>query len=292
MKAYATLRTMYQKLPLIHLFQSLLSEVRKSRTINSYRLQSEILKNDPKFSDPKTLARFEHQVFSQSGEDGVIREIFRRIGSTNRNFVEFGVETGLENNTHFLLQQGWTGAWIEGSEKYTQKIKDDFHSFIIDGKLRVLNSFITTQNIADLFRKLDVPKELDLLSIDIDGNDYWVWKSLSHWKPRVVILEYNAHFPADMEWSVKLNDSHQWDSYSTYFGASLKSFELLGRQLGYSLVYCNLVGSNAFFVRDDCVASHFPSETSSEYHYSSFKPWLVQRFGYVPSPREGSTSFY
>jgi hypothetical protein len=144
----------------------------------------------------------------------------------------------------------------------------------------LLNTFITAENISQLFSHLKVPFELDFLSIDIDGNDYWVWKALDKWKPRVLVMEYNGHFPGDYEWVMPYNSSHCWDGTS-YFGASLKALEIIGREKGYQLVYCNLAGSNAFFIRSDVAKSYFSRQNNAEYHYQPFRPYLVLREGHT-----------
>jgi hypothetical protein len=270
------LKNIYDKMPFTALFKALLSETCRLRAIQSAQFRHLLLQSDPRFLDPLSLARYEHQVFSQSGEDGVIREIFRRIGTTNRYFVEFGVENGLENNTHFLLQQGWRGSWIEGSEPMSRQIREAFHSYLDQGTLSLLNSFVTAENISQLFSRLKVPLEFDLLSIDIDGNDYWIWKALDQWKPRVITVEYNGRFPPDYEWVMPYNASHCWDGNS-HFGASLKSLELIGRAKGYKLVYCNFAGSNSFFIRADVAHSYFQNQNTAEYHFQPFRPYLITR---------------
>lgn len=268
------LKQIYHKLPFTTLLKALLSEVSRLRAIQAAQFRYTLLHSNPSLSNPLSLASYEHRVFSQSGEDGVIREIFNRIGTTNQYFVEFGVENGLENNTRFLLQQGWHGSWIEGNERMSIQIRKTFHSYLSQGTLTLLNAYITAENIDPFLCQLKVPLELDFLSIDIDGNDYWVWKALDRWKPRVLVIEYNGHFPANCEWIMPYNSSHCWDGTS-HFGASLKALELIGRAKGYKLVYCNLAGSNAFFVSADVAKSHFPPQDTAEYHFQPFRPYLI-----------------
>src|SRR4051794_34906020 len=145
----------------------------------------------PRYKEPKRLGVHEFQMFSQTGADGIIAEIFRRIGCTNSIFVEFGVGNGLENNTTALLLQGWSGVWIEASERSNKEIRKNLKPLIDDQKLSVLAQFITRDNIVGLFEDCGMPTDLDLVSIDIDGNDYWVWEALlSRYTPRVVVIEY------------------------------------------------------------------------------------------------------
>ncbi|MCU7246111.1 MAG: hypothetical protein NT917_24105 [Microcystis aeruginosa WS75] len=242
--------------------------------IDNYLLEN--LHKNPKYDNPKKLNRYEFKVFSQAGEDGIISEIFNRIGTTNKFFVEFGVGNGLENNSAYLLVKGWQGYWIEGSERFCQSIRQSFEDLIANQQLTLKNTFITGENIEDLFRKGNVPTELDLLSIDIDGNDYWVWQAITNYRPRVVILEYNAIYPPESSWVMQYNPSHQW-KYNSHMGSSLKALEKLGHQKGYKLVACSFSGVNAFFVREDLLADHFCSPFSAENHYEPARYFLCSQ---------------
>ena len=140
--------------------------------------------------DPKWLGRSERQTYSQGGEDGVLEEIFNRIGTTNKHFVEFGVSQGTENNTAYLLMSGWKGLWLEGSEKFFASIQKTFAPLIESGHLTAKNAFITAENIESLFEETKVPTEPDLLSIDIDGNVSATGDHLRCWSE----LESENHF--------------------------------------------------------------------------------------------------
>ena len=242
--------------------------------IDNYLLEN--LHKNPKYDNPKKLNRYEFKVFSQAGEDGIISEIFNRIGTTNKFFVEFGVGNGLENNSTYLLVKGWQGYWIEGSERFCKSIRQSFKDLIANQQLTLKNTFITAANIEDLFREGNVPTELDLLSIDIDGNDYWVWQAITNYRPRVVILEYNAIYPPESSWVMQYNPSHQW-KYNSHMGSSLKALEKLGHQKGYKLVACSFSGVNAFFVREDLLADHFCSPFSAENHYEPARYFLCSQ---------------
>ena len=139
---------------------------------------------------------------------------------------------------------------------------------------------MTAENVAALLDELEVPAECDLLSIDVDRNTYYVWRALRRRRPRVVVVEYNATFPPSDEWVVAYDAAKGWNS-SSYFGASLKSYELLGRELGYMLVGCGLAGTNAFFVRSDLVTDLFEPPFTAEHHYEPPRYWLARlRFGH------------
>lgn len=242
-------------------------------------LQRHLYQN-PRYDSPKRLNRFEFKVFSQNGEDGIIEEIFNRIGTTNKFFVEFGVGNGLENNSAYLLVKDWSGLWLEGDHASVEFVKTEFAREIASNRLRVQETFITAENIASLFQSHHVPQEPDMLSIDIDGNDYHIWKALRDYRPRVIVVEYNATFPPSLVWIKKYNAAWQWDG-SIGFGASLKAFERLGAERGYSLVACNFVGANAFFVRNDLLGDMFHAPFTSEEHYEPHRSYLHYTSGHV-----------
>jgi len=239
---------------------------------------TELLKSQ-RYSDPQRLARFEHQVYLQNGEDGILAEIFRRIGVSTRYFVEIGVGDGLENNTVYLLSRGWAGIWMEGSSKSAAVIRRNLNRLIGSKKLTLIESFITRENVSSLLEQAGVPADIDLLSIDIDRNTFYIWEALADYKPRVVVVEYNAIMPPELDWKVQYR-ADQWYDGSLYFGASLKAFEILGGRLGYSLVGCDLCGVNAFFVRNDLTGNHFTAPFSAENHYEPPRYWLIRTAGH------------
>ncbi len=220
------------------------------------------LRADPALADPKRLECHGATVYSQHDEDGMIAEIFRRIGTTNRVFFEFGVEDGLECNTHLLLHQGWSGAWAEGSEAHANAIRGRFKLAIDAGRLQLTQTMVTRDNIDDVARVLRLPDEIDLLSIDIDGNDYWVFKALTAVRPRVAVIEYNAKFPPPMKHVIAYRPDHAWHG-TDYYGCSLQSITDLAEARGYRLVGCNITGVNAFFVRSDLCADHFATPATA-----------------------------
>lgn len=240
---------------------------------------SEHLYNNPKYSNSKRLNKHEYQVFSQNGEDGIIQEIFNRIGYTNKYFIEFGVENGLECNSTNLLYKDWKGLWIEGSDCDCKQIAERFNNLLESGRLKIKNAFINAENIESLFDEANAPVEPDLLSIDIDYNDYYVWQAITKYKPRVVIIEYNSIFRPDTHFIVKYNPKRMWDKTS-HFGASLFALEQLGNQKGYCLVGCVFTGSNAFFVRQDLVGNLFEFPYSAENHYEPNRDYLYYKSGH------------
>ena len=183
------------------------------------------------------LRAAENRVTSQQGEDGVIQAIFNEIGTTNRVAVEFGALDGDTDNTLLLEKLAWRVIKING-EQFTPRIH---------------KAWMTAENCNQVFEECRVPQEFDLLSIDIDFNDYYVWKALNY-RPRVLVIEHNASIPPDQSKVVKYEPTRTWDG-TNYFGASLLALERLSKTKGYSLVHVESNGVNAFFVRDDCLGN-------------------------------------
>jgi hypothetical protein len=220
----------------------------------------------PRHADPKRLVRYGYKVYSQNDEDGIIAEIFRRIGTTGRTFVEFGVETGVECNSAKLLVEAWRGLWIEANPASAAAIRRGFAPFIASGKLVLQESLVTAENINALIGQGGFSGEIDLLSIDIDNNDYWVWKAIDVVNPRVVAIEYNATLRPPMALVVPYRADAQWDG-SNHYGASLEALVRLATAKNYRLVGCSIAGVNAFFVRADLCADRFLEPATAEEHY-------------------------
>ncbi len=178
--------------------------------------------------DPKSLHRFYSQVYSQHGEDGYIAEIFARIGPGRKTFLEIGVENGLQNTTRFLLEQGWRGAWIEGNDEYAKEARRNFASYVEDGRLKIISSRVTIENINRLIEEIDMGNNFDLISIDIDFNTSHVWRALQA-LGRVYCIEYNSSIPPSVAAEVKYDAQGVWDG-TNYYGAGLKVIENIGRE--------------------------------------------------------------
>jgi hypothetical protein len=183
------------------------------------------------------LRSYEERIYSQGGEDGVLKRIFQCIGTRSQYFVEFGAWDGrhLSNTAHLRLDHGWSGLLMEGSpERRCEQVRQEF---------------VTAENIHSLFASYRVPECFDLLSIDIDGNEYWVWKALRDFRPRVVVIEYNVFFGTAVSKTMPYDPRHMWDK-TLFHGASLAALRKLGREKGYSLVHTDSYAPNAFFVAD------------------------------------------
>lgn len=224
-------------------------EVHKSLMLNA-KILAEI---NSKKTAINSLDEVEFQVFSQRGEDGIIQYLISKIDIPNKIFVEFGVETYTESNTRFLLiNNNWSGLVIDGSDKNIKFIKNDFIYWKYD--IVAKQSFITKENINELIGSYTDVKDIGLLSIDIDGNDYWVWDAIDVINPRIVICEYNSAFGSEKKITVpyKSDFVRSQEHYSElYFGASLAAFCHLANKKGYDFVGTTSAGVNAYFVRKD-----------------------------------------
>ena len=238
------------------------------------RRREELL-NQARYATAGCLTRHEHQVFSQNGEDGAIREILRRIGEPHRRFIEIGVGDGLENNTAFLLLQGWSGVWIEGSEKSCQSIRSTFAAELASGQLTLIQALVTAENINSLLAPW-AGQPVDVFSLDIDLNTPHVWGALEAISPSLSIIEYNPIFPPDMAWTAEYQ-ADAWWSGSSYYGGSLAAMTGIGNAKGAILVGCDLTGTNAYFVRHDLCGEHFLDPGSAMTHYEPARTYLFGR---------------
>lgn len=175
-----------------------------------------------------------------------LNHILEKVGTTNKFCVEFGVQNGInEVTSHLVHKENWSAFYIEGNPQRCEEI-----SLNCTGKnVTLIQSWITAENINDLFAQGNVPAEPDVVSIDIDGMDYWIWKSLNY-NPRVLFIEYNStKVPPELA-VVAYNPSWVWNE-TRWFGASLQSLVNLGKDKGYELVGTTDIGTTAYFVRSD-----------------------------------------
>ena len=201
-----------------------------------------------RYGDAPDLTASELRVFSQNGEDGVIEEILGRIAATGGGFVEFGCQDGAEGNTVFLAQvMGWPGVYIEADDAAYAALE---RRYAATPRVRTVNAGVEPDNVEALFAAAGVPEEPDVLSIDVDGNDYWIWKAITRHRPRLVVIEYNGSLDPSSRRVMPYRPGFRWDHTSGY-GASLGALEDLGEEKGYRLVHTELAGVNAFFVRED-----------------------------------------
>ena len=224
-------------------------------------------------SQRERLRASELRVHSQNGEDGIVLGIFSEIGVTDRRFVEIGVETGRECNTANLsLNLGWSGLLVEGDAELAAEAARFYgtHPAVAGGQVVAAHGFADVGNVNTLISRHGFRGELDLLSIDVDGNDYWLWEALEVIDPRVVVIEYNASLGLDgarvvrYEPTFRRKEKHPsgW-----YHGASLPALAKLASRKGYVLVGCDSLGVNAFFVRADAARGHFEALAPEEAFY-------------------------
>ena len=216
------------------------------------QLAAELLKSKAISS----LQDAEFHVFSQFGEDGIIQFLLQRLPGIPSSFIEFGVESYAEANTRFLLRHNnWKGLIIDGSRDNMEMVRQS--DLYWRHELCAVDAFITRENINSLFADHGFTGEIGLLSIDIDGNDYWVWEEISCVNPAIVVAEYNSYFGAERAITVPYNPAFYRTSAhhsNLYFGASLPALAYLADKKGYALLGCNKSGNNAFFVRNDLLA--------------------------------------
>ena len=190
--------------------------------------------------DESDLTKYENKIYSQNGEDGITLEIIKRLNIENGYYVEFGTQDGNECNTRILREQyKWNGLLMDG--------------FYENNNINLKKEFITRENVINLFEKYNVPKHFNLLSIDVDFNDFYILhKILQYYSMDIIILEYNAYFSPYEDSSIKYNPLGMWDG-TNYFGASLLCFQKLLNKFDYNLVYTENKGVNAFFIKNNYV---------------------------------------
>lgn len=202
---------------------------------------------------PRRLRDVEFKVFSQFGDDGIVHYLTTRIAPSSTTFIEFGVEDYAESNTRFLLMhQNWSGFVMDGSEQNIARL----HTWPIFWKydLRAQAAFIDRDNINRLLETSEFPKDVGLLHIDLDGNDYWVWEQITAVEPVIVIVEYNSVFGAERPIAIPYDPTFNRTRAHTsnlYWGTSLAALHHLAQRKGYAFVGCNSAGNNAYFVRRD-----------------------------------------
>jgi hypothetical protein len=220
------------------------------------------------------LAGAEFRVFSQWGEDGIIQHLVRHVPLQRRVFVEFGVENYVESNTRFLITHnaGWAGLVMDGSADNIDYIKRDPIYWACN--LKAEHGFITRENIDSLLAKNGIAGDIGLLSVDIDGNDYWVWQAIDSIAPRIVVCEYNSHFGPTAAVTVPYDPGFVRDRAhfsKIYYGASIAALGALGRAKGYALVAGNSAGNNVFFVRNDVLGSLREVTPAQAYRRAQFR---------------------
>lgn len=230
------------------------NQISKQDTETSLVLQGKILSELNRNKSSKNIQDYEFKVFSQNGEDGIIQFLIQNTEIKNKIFVEFGVETYKEANTKFLLlNNGWSGLIIDGDKDAMEKIASSDLHWKYD--LKSIGNFITKDNINEIIKSAGIEGEIGLLSVDIDGNDYWVFENIDCVNPQILIMEYNSMFGDTHKISVPYDENfvRSQKHYSNlYYGASIAALCDIANKKGYDLVGSNSFGNNLFFIRHDC----------------------------------------
>ena len=248
----------------------------------------------------------EFRVFSQHGEDGILLYLFSLLGTTNKRCVEICGGGGFDNTANLIINHGWNGLFFEGRERNIRR-GQKFYARCAETKTwlpKLVHTWITAENINSLLQENGFLGDIDLLSLDMDGVDYWVWKAIGCINPRVVVLEFNNILGPDVAVTVPykkdlgIQTHHETafkllryrgrqilntfveksiaDRLDTYYGASLSAFVKLGRKKGYRLVGCERYGFNAFFVRSGIGEEILPEVSACECFHHPFIKYATE----------------
>lgn len=238
------------------LSQSLVTLAKVDQRIDEIKINQGIILS--KLNQNKTsncLKDYEFKVFSQWGEDGILQHLTECIPIKNKTFIEFGIENFLESNCRFLLMKDdWKGFVIDGSAKNIANLRQSY--FYWKHHLKAVDAFITKDNINELLAQSGFEDDLGILSIDLDGNDYYILQAITTVKPRILVCEFNPLFGDKRKVSVPYqSDFRRTKAHYTnlYWGASLAAMTYLADKKGYALVGTNTAGNNAFYVRKDLI---------------------------------------
>ncbi len=211
---------------------------------------------------PQRLAVHRFSLGSQNEEDGIIHALVGECDDIHRRFVELGCGSNGGNSGFLARELGWKGLMVDGNEHKLNIARQRFAT----AKVRCLHSWITRENVNTMIAEHGLGGEIGMLSIDIDGNDYWLWEIIEACDPRLVVIEYNSLFGSRQSVAVPYDetfDRHEHprasDGKAIYYGASLEALSRLARRRGYRLVAVEPRGVNAFFLRNDFRPEILPS---------------------------------
>lgn len=250
-----------------------------------YRQLLSVHKKLPKIGD------IGFRVHSQTDEDGILLYIFSIIGTTNKMCAEICAGNGIECNTaNLIINHGWHGLLVDGNK---DRVKEGVEFYRTNSDTKIyppvfVHTWVTKKNVNDILLKNHYKGEIDLLSIDIDGVDYWIWDAITVVKPRIVVVEYQNTISADKALTIPYSahfDTHKFpfrDGSPTYFGASLLAFNKLAKKKGYRLVGSNKYDYNAFFVRNDIAKRLLPEvSVKSCLNYPAVVDSMEKRFSEI-----------
>lgn len=247
--------------------------------LTNQRLNEKVLLNQGKILEElyskkqaENLSEYEWGIFSQWGEDGIIQLLIKEVEIQNKTFIEFGVEDFFESNCRYLLMASdWQGFVIDGSDENIIRLQNSYFYWRHD--LQSSAAFVDKENINELLKKSNFNRDLGILSVDIDGNDYHILKAINVFEPRIVISEFNPYFGTERAISVPYDPKFYRTEkhYSNlYFGASIKAIEFVLNEKGYTLVGTGMTGSNAYFVRNDLMTERLNLFAGNAINFNGF----------------------
>lgn len=238
-------------------------------------LVGKLLSNNLKKDRISNIHDAEFKVFSQWGDDGIIQYLINQIDTPVKKFIEFGVADYTESNTRFLLlNNNWSGLVMDCSHDNVNIIKQDNVYWKYD--LSAIQAFVTAENINTILSSVGFTGEVGLLHIDVDGNDYWIWKAIDCLSPVITVLEYNSLFGSDRAITIPYNpefDRMKAHHSGLYAGASLPAIYDLAHERGYSFIGSNSAGNNAYFVRNDRIGKMSSLTIQEGYVKSKFREY-------------------
>ena len=236
-------------------------------------LNAKIFISEMKDKRLSSLEEAEFQVYSQFGEDGIIQWLIHNVAIEQKTFIEFGVEDYSESNTRFLLMNNnWSGLVMDGSYENMERLKNWKYFWKYD--LTAVAAFITKENINKLITDAGYRGDIGILSIDLDGNDYWILKTIDCVSPRILICEYNNIYGNEQMVSVPYDEKffRTEAHYSNlYWGASLPAFCDWAEKNNYYFMGSNSAGNNAFFVRKDCIMTDMIPQNAGVFVDSKYR---------------------
>ncbi len=261
-------------------FDNIFNKINNQSDRNEHLLEKTMLQNGKIMTEAilvkenvQSLQEVEFSVFSQWGDDGIIQYLINRLDIENRVFIEFGVENYLESNTRFLLMNNnWSGLVMDGSTTNVDIIKSAAYYWKYD--LLAKAAFITSENVNSLIGEAGFEGEIGLLHIDIDGNDYWIWKSLTIVEPIIMIVEYNSVFGKKRSITIPYQEDfiRTKAHYSNlYAGASISALCDLAEEKGYAFIGCNSAGNNAYFIKKQYIQELKSLSSEEGYIESKFR---------------------